>query len=122
MPTPIESSTSESSHQPESTSQHPNVTKILPEDEKSMRLSFDNGDSFVISFLDLRFECPCATCVNEITGKRMLKREHLKPEVRPKQVEPVGRYGIKVKWSDGHSTGMYHYESLYKIAVKYGSR
>jgi DUF971 family protein len=90
------------------------LTKIAPVNEKIL-MEFDTGEQFQIAPLDLRFECPCATCVDEITGKRTLKRESLNPKVKPVKIEPVGRYGIHVEWSDGHRTGMYHFDRLYEI-------
>jgi DUF971 family protein len=90
------------------------LTKIGPSEAKIF-LEFENGETFKITPLDLRFECPCATCVDEITGKRTLKREQLKPDVKPVKIEPVGRYGIHIEWSDGHRTGMYHFDRLYEI-------
>ena len=92
----------------------PILTKIAPVDSKIL-MQFDTGEEFKILPLDLRFECPCATCVDEITGKRTLKRETLNPAVKPMKIEPVGRYGIHVEWSDGHRTGMYHFDRLYEI-------
>lgn len=97
----------------------PNPTKLLPENDKTLRIAFDNGDEFLVPYFELRFECPCATCVDEITGKRTLKKESLNPNVKPKSIEPVGRYGIKVNWSDGHSTGMFHFDRLYEISVRF---
>lgn len=91
------------------------ATHIAPNDQNQMVVKFSTGESFAIPYLDLRFECPCATCVDEITGKRTLKRETLSPLVRPKSVEPVGNYGIKITWSDNHSTGMYHFDRLYHL-------
>jgi DUF971 family protein len=94
----------------------PNLTKILPHDPTHALLGFDSGESFEVPFLTLRFECPCATCVDEMTGKRVLRLETLDPAVKPKQILPVGRYGISIAWNDGHSTGMYHFDRLYEIA------
>lgn len=79
-------------------------------------MGFDTGEEFIVSSLEMRFECPCASCVDEITGRRTLKRETLRPDVRPLKIEPVGRYGIHIDWSDGHRTGMYHFDTLYSIA------
>jgi DUF971 family protein len=93
----------------------PVLTKIAPSDAQIL-MQFDTGEEFKVSPIDLRFECPCATCVDEITGKRTLKRESLSLSVKPLKIEPVGRYGIVVKWSDGHNTGMYHFDRLYQIA------
>jgi DUF971 family protein len=93
----------------------PILTKIAPSESKIL-LRFDTGEEFRIAPLDLRFECPCATCVDEITGRRTLKRETLNPNVKPVKIEPVGRYGIHVEWSDGHRTGMYHFDRLYELS------
>jgi DUF971 family protein len=95
----------------------PVLTKIAPSGSDIL-LQFDTGEEFKIAPLELRFECPCATCVDEITGKRTLKRETLNPSVKPLKIEPVGRYGIHIKWSDGHSTGMYHFDRLYEMGKK----
>jgi DUF971 family protein len=53
-----------------------------------------------------------------MTGKRTLRMETLRTDVKPKQILPVGRYGISIAWTDGHSTGMYHFDRLYEIARK----
>jgi DUF971 family protein len=97
----------------------PNLTKIAPSDTK-IKLEFDTGETFLVAPLDLRFECPCATCVDEITGKRTLKRKSLNPNVKVLKIEPVGRYGIHVAWSDGHKTGMYHFDRLYDVGKSVG--
>ena len=95
------------------------LTKIAPSTKKPhhIELSFDNGQSFTLSYLDLRFECRCATCVDEVTGKRTLRRESLKPDTKPMKIQPIGKYGIHIFWSDGHGTGMYHFDTLHEICV-----
>ncbi len=30
-------------------------------------------------------------------------------------VEPVGRYALRFKWSDGHDTGLFTFEALRKM-------
>lgn len=95
----------------------PNLVKIAPTSRSThIGLEFDTGESFEIAALDLRYACPCASCVDETTGKRTLRKESLKSDVRPTQIQPVGRYGIHVQWSDGHRTGMYHFDNLYQLA------
>jgi DUF971 family protein len=98
----------------------PQLTKITPSTQGPghISLSFEDGVSFDVAALDLRFACPCANCVDEMTGKRTLKRESIKPDVRPTEIQPVGRYGIHIAWSDGHRTGMYHFDSLYAMRPK----
>ncbi len=63
----------------------------------------------------LRSMCPCAQCVNEVTGERMVNVETIDPEVRIMGVAPVGRYALHFQWSDGHGTGLYSFDTLQKL-------
>lgn len=81
-----------------------------------MSIAWSTGETTVTSFIDLRFECRCAECVDEWTARRRITREQVRADVKPTLVEPVGRYAIKIDWSDGHRTGIYTYDLLYSIA------
>ncbi len=48
-----------------------------------------------------------------MTGRNLLDPTSVPEDVRPLSIELVGAYGFLVRWSDGHSTGIYTYESLY---------
>ena len=61
---------------------------------------------------DLRLACPCAGCVEEMSGRPLLNPALVSPDVRPLTVALVGAYGLKIGWSDGHSTGIYTFERL----------
>jgi len=63
----------------------------------------------------LRSMCPCAQCVNETTGERMISIESIDPQVRLVSVSPVGRYALHFQWSDGHGTGLYSFDTLHKL-------
>lgn len=63
----------------------------------------------------LRLACPCAACVDEMSGRPLLDPARVPPDVQPLAVELVGGYGIRVRWSDGHSTGIYTFELLRAI-------
>jgi len=60
----------------------------------------------------LRLACPCAACVEEMTGRPLLDPAAVAPDVRPASVALVGGYGLRVRWSDGHDTGIYTFERL----------
>jgi DUF971 family protein len=96
----------------------PNLTRVNPRDDQTLEMTFDSGEVLTVPYFDLRLECPCATCVDEITGKRTLKAESLPRDVRPRSVSPVGRYALQMIWSDGHSTGMYHFDRLYGLGKR----
>ena len=61
---------------------------------------------------ELRLACRCAACVDEWTNASLLDPSSVPADVRPIRIEPVGRYGLQVEWSDGHSTGIYTFDSL----------
>jgi ATP-binding protein involved in chromosome partitioning len=65
---------------------------------------------------DLRLACPCALCVEEMSGQPLLDPSKVRPDIAPVTVTSVGSYGITIKWNDGHSTGIYSYESLRTLA------
>jgi len=61
---------------------------------------------------DLRLACPCAACVEEMTGRPLLDQAAVPADVRPLSLALVGAYGLRVNWSDGHGTGIYTFERL----------
>lgn len=60
----------------------------------------------------LRLACPCAECVEEMSGRPLLRPETVPADVAPRSVQLVGGYGLKIDWTDGHSTGIYTFEAL----------
>lgn len=60
----------------------------------------------------LRLACPCAQCVEELTGQPLLDPGSVPADVRPLAVGLVGAYGIRIHWSDGHATGIYTFVAL----------
>ena len=70
-----------------------------------------------LPFRLLRQQCPCAACINEFTGERILDPESVPADIRPIGVEFAGNYGLKIGWSDGHHSGIYTWERLDLIAA-----
>lgn len=80
-----------------------------------VRIVWKDGHEGVYPARFLRLHCPCAACIDEISGVRRLKDEDVAADVHPLRIAPVGRYGVAIAWSDGHSTGIYTFEQLRKI-------
>jgi DUF971 family protein len=93
--------------------------KVEPASTTELYLEWNTGEKMRIPYAELRFHCPCASCVDEHTGVRVLKREFIPNDIRPKKVEPVGQYALQFTWSDGHSTGIFHFDRLFQIGEKY---
>ena len=66
----------------------------------------------------LRINCPCAACVNEWTGERMLDEKSVDKKVKPVSIFSIGRYAMGIYWSDGHKTGIYSYDYLRRLNNK----
>ncbi len=66
----------------------------------------------------LRTSCPCAMCKGEpgLFGKYYFGvAQDIPRDVHPIGIESVGRYAIKVSWSDGHNSGIYSFDYLRRL-------
>jgi DUF971 family protein len=97
-------------------------TRIEPLGKTELLLAWTNGEEYAVPYIEIRYYCPCAGCVDENSGERTVDRSALDPEVRPVGVQLVGRYAVQIDWSDRHNTGMYHFERLYELSVKQGRK
>ena len=53
-----------------------------------------------------------------MTGRPLLDPAGVPSDIRPLSVALVGAYGLKVKWSDGHGTGIYTFAHLRSLSVR----
>ena len=63
----------------------------------------------------LRKLCRCAGCIDEWSGERRMDPNTIPEDVHPLGLQGVGRYGIRINWSDGHNTGIYTFQYLREI-------
>ena len=96
----------------------PRPLEIGRANEHDVKIRWNDGTEAVYPARFLRLECPCAVCVDELTGRRRLQPATIPDDIHPASIEPVGRYAIQVYWSDGHSTGIYTWERLRALSAK----
>jgi DUF971 family protein len=67
----------------------------------------------------LRDKCPCATCTDVSSSHRTAAASSPTPfpilsakPLRPERAELVGRYALRIYWSDEHSSGIYGFDHL----------
>ncbi len=80
-----------------------------------LRITWNDGHESVYAVRTLRLACRCAHCVEEFTGRPLLRPDGVPDDVKPVRVSPVGRYALQFEWSDGHDSGIYTYEYLRQI-------
>ena len=86
--------------------------EITPFPNGEVGIVWGDGHESYWSSKALRCACRCAMCVDEATGTKTLRDETIPDWIRPLEFIPVGRYGVAVRWSDGHATGIYPFERL----------
>jgi len=89
--------------------------EIKQEDDFTLRITWADARECSYKSVDLRRECPCAQCVNEWTGERVLKPESIGEAIEIRDLSLVGRYAINFRWSDGHETGIYSFRYLREL-------
>jgi DUF971 family protein len=82
------------------------------EDERRLRVEWMDHHVSEYDPRYLRMACPCAGCIEEMTGRPLLDPETIPADVYMIAVKYVGRYALRFEWSDGHSTGIYPFDSL----------
>ena len=93
-------------------------TQLEPEDvninEGKLSLAWsDKAKTF--DAVALRAACRCASCISEHTGERLIDDDKIDKAIQIEKVDKMGRYGLKVTFSDGHNTGIYTYSRLKEL-------
>ncbi len=89
--------------------------------QKSRRLEVIFDDQpFFLSCEYLRVYSQSAEVKGHGPGQEILQVG--KENVNITHIEPVGSYGIKPTFSDGHNTGIYSWDYLYDLAVNQEQR
>ena len=88
--------------------------------EQILELTWDDGTVDRLPYRHLRAECPCASCRDEWTGERTLDPKSIRVDLKLDGMEPIGNYAVRLGWNDGHSSGLYTWETLQRLAREPG--
>lgn len=87
----------------------------LHQQSRILEISFEDGHTFELSCEYLRVHSPSAEVMGHGPGQEVLQVG--KEDVNIKNIEPVGNYAVKLEFDDGHNTGLYSWETLYKLGL-----
>ena len=87
-------------------------------DARTLSVLWEDGHRDDFDVRDLRLACPCARCVEEMSGRPLLDPQSVLPDVAPRTITSAGNYAITFGWNDGHSTGIYSFTHLRALAER----
>jgi DUF971 family protein len=92
---------------------HIPTSLTIRQQSKILEIAFDDGAAFSIPFELMRVYSPSAEVKGHGPGQEVLQVG--KREVGIKGVEPVGNYAVKPLFDDGHDSGIFTWDYLYKL-------
>jgi len=81
----------------------------------AFEIAWPDGLTRHLPFKLVRCECPCAQCVDEISGVRILRPESIPDDIRPVELSYSGNYALKIVWNDQHASGLFTWERLRRL-------
>lgn len=86
--------------------------QIIEENDAEISIAWSDGSETKYAAPMLRRKCPCAGCIDEWTGQKILKDDQIADDLEFKNIAIVGRYALNFQFSDGHDTGIFSFEYL----------
>ena len=91
---------------------------------EELAIKWDNGTESSVRLETLRRHCPCAGCKGEMDVMGNVYKTPDRPltpqSFQLRQVTSVGGYGIQPVWADGHSSGIFSFDYLKRVAELQG--
>ena len=92
----------------------PNEIK-LHQQSRLMEISFVDGKIFKFTYEFLRVHSPSAEVRGHSPEQEILQTG--KQDVNINHIEPVGSYAVQLSFSDGHNSGLYSWDLLYRYGL-----
>ena len=83
---------------------------------EGVSITWSDGQMCLYPYRYLRLQCSCAGCVEEMTGRALLNVAMVPDDVIVADYIEVGKYALQFLWTDGHSTGIYPFRMLRRLA------
>ena len=92
----------------------------LAADKAHLKIMFDSGEQFDLCAEYLRVESPSA----EVQGHGASQKQIVtgKENVTIEALEPVGNYAVRIRFDDGHDTGLFSWDYLHELGREQRAR
>jgi len=95
----------------------PSPTELtVHQQSRVLEIAFSDGARFRIPFELMRVYSPSAEVMGHGPGQEVLQTG--KREVLITALEPVGHYAVRPDFSDGHATGLFSWDYLYRLGAQ----
>jgi DUF971 family protein len=99
------------------TAKHRPTEIHLHQKSRMLELGYGDGTRLKLPCEFLRVYSPSAEVTGHGPGQEVLQLG--KEDVNIDAIEPVGHYAVKLVFSDGHDTGIYDWDYLYRMGNDY---
>ena len=89
----------------------------LHQQSRILEIFFDDGEHFRLPCEYLRVYSPSAEVRGHGPGQEVLQLG--KENVNITAIEPIGNYAVRLVFDDGHNTGLYSWNVLYRLGANY---
>ena len=90
----------------------PTELRLSP-DKMRLTVIFDSGEQFVLPAEYLRVESPSAEVQGHGSAQKQIVMD--KERVAIQALEPVGNYAVRIRFDDGHDTGLFSWDYLHEL-------
>jgi DUF971 family protein len=92
----------------------------LGKDGTTLTVAFDTGQTYELSAEYLRVMTGSAADRGHGVGDR--PPVSAKRGARIREIQPIGRYAVRLVFADGHDTGLYSWDALYDLGANQAAR
>ena len=88
--------------------------------KSTLIVTFDNEKTFALPAEYLRVESPSA----EVQGHGASQKQTVpgKRHVKIEALEPVGNYAVRIRFDDGHDTGLFTWDYLHELGSHHDTK
>ena len=74
----------------------PAPKNIKQVNENTLGISWSDGHESEYPVKKIRENCPCANCIDEWSGKKLIQPDSIPESIRPSNLKAVGLYAIHI--------------------------
>jgi DUF971 family protein len=86
----------------------------------TLTISFDTDETYPLSAEYLRVESPSAEVQGHVAAQKQIVAG--KRQVKITALEPVGNYAVRIRFDDGHDTGLFSWDYLRELGRSHDTK